>query len=103
MNWIDINVLEFIGIVGHNSYYGCQKCMAEATYYRSSRRMSFNRIAVTDVERERELRTDEGFRNRFQPEHHIGYSLIENLPIDMIRGFATSDSLHLLDLGVMKR
>lgn len=66
-------------------------------------RICFPRIAVTTRERERELRTDANFRNRYQPEHHRYYSALEELPIDMIRDIPTSDSLHLLHLGVMKR
>lgn len=65
--------------------------------------MSFPRIAITDIERERELRTDDKFRHRFQPQHHLTDSLLERLSINMIDGFPTSDSLHLLDLGLMKR
>lgn len=50
-----------------------------------------------------EKRTDTGFRNRANPEHHREYSIIEELPINMIDDFVTSDSLHLLHLGVMKK
>lgn len=91
------------GIVGHNSYFGCQKCMAEGVYFKRLNRMAFPRIAVTNLERETELRTDERFRNRFQPSHHKESSILEELPIDMIRDFVTSDALHLFDLGIMKR
>lgn len=76
--------------------------MTEGTYYNDTHRLSFHRIPITEIERQQELRTDERFRNRFQPEHHKGVSILERLPIDMINGFPTSDSLHLLDLGVMK-
>lgn len=48
-------------------------------------------------------RTDHIFRNRLQPEHHKQYSLLESLDINMVEQFPTSDPLHLLDLGVMKR
>lgn len=50
-----------------------------------------------------ELRTDLTFRNRSIPAHHREYSIIEELPIDMITDFVVSDSLHLLHLGVMKK
>lgn len=50
-----------------------------------------------------ELRTDESFRDRENPLHHKENSLIENLPIDMILDFNTSDALHLLHLGVTKK
>lgn len=92
-----------LGIVGHNSYQGCQKCMAEGVYFRSLHKMAFPRIAETDREREMELRTDERFRNRFQSQHHKEYSILEELPIDMVRDFIISDALHLFDLGIVKR
>lgn len=48
-------------------------------------------------------RTDGEFRARMQPIHHKEYSIMEQLPIDMIKGFPTSDPLHLFELGIMKR
>lgn len=77
--------------------------MTEGVYFRSFSKVSFPRIAASDREREKELRTDDGFRNRFQQQHHKEYSILEQLPIDMIRDFPVSDSLHLLDLGIMRR
>lgn len=77
--------------------------MAQGVYSRLKSKMCFPRIVVTERERDAELRTDERFRNRYQPEHHAEYSVLERLPINMILAFPTSDSLHLLDLGVMKR
>lgn len=91
------------GIVHHTSYLGCQKCMAEGVYFRKYSKIAFPRIAITDQEREKELRTDARFRSRYQPGHHKENSLIEKLPIDMVRDFVVSDSLHLLDLGIIKR
>ncbi|KAL0130398.1 hypothetical protein PUN28_002220 [Cardiocondyla obscurior] len=44
------------------------------------------------------LRTDATFRNRFDPVHHKMDTPFEKLPIDMIKSFPISDSLHLLDL-----
>lgn len=75
--------------------------MAEGVWLRS--KVCFPRIVVTAEERAEQLRTDARFRSRFQPRHHQEYSILEKLPIDMIRTFPTSDSLHLLDLGIMKR
>lgn len=88
------------GTVNFNHRHGCQKCMIQGEYFRS---MSFHRIVVTDAERYRELRTDQRFRERYQPEHHLLRSVLEDLPIDMIKAFPVSDSLHLIDLGIMKR
>lgn len=59
-------------------------------------------MSFPDLDAER--RTDESFRERKQKEHHKERpSPLEKLKIDMIFAFPTSDSLHLLDLGVMKR
>lgn len=49
------------------------------------------------------LRTDQSFRAKEEPRHHRETSIIERLPIDMIRDFVVAYSLHLLELGVMKR
>lgn len=95
--------VNFLGIVGHNAKFGCRKCMLGGTFYSSVRHMSFPRIITSDLERQTELRTNENFRNRSQPAHHLAKSELEALPIDMVKDFTTSDSLHLLDLGVMKR
>lgn len=58
--------------------------------------MSFPRIDC-------EMRTNFSFRNRSVPAHHREYSIIEELPVNMIDDFVTSDSLHLLHLGLMKK
>lgn len=93
----------YSGTVYFNHKFGCQKCMAQGEFYASAHRVSFHRIVTTEAERIRELRTDERFRNRFQREHHTGESILERLPIDMVKSFIVSDALHLLDLGLMKR
>lgn len=58
--------------------------------------MSFPRINA-------DKRTNISFRNRTNPEHHRENTILEELPIDMIDAFITSDSLHLLNLGIMKK
>lgn len=50
-----------------------------------------------------ENRSDESFRNREDLAHHREYTIIEQLPINMITDFSTSDCLHLLHLGIMKK
>lgn len=78
--------------------------MAQGIYSRALRKMSFPRIAITDDERKKELRTDAQFRDRYQPEHHHDErTILEELPINMIEAFPTSDALHLFDLGITKR
>lgn len=55
-----------------------------------------------------ELRTNANFRfpqegNEAQTNHHKEYSLMQSLPIDMVSSFSTSDPMHLLELGNMKK
>lgn len=53
-------------------------------------------------------RTDNNFR---QPDANIEaeilhikeYSILQELPIDMVKSFVVADSLHLLELGNMKK
>lgn len=97
---LNFELIFFSGTVNFNHRYGCQKCMVQGEFFN---RMSFHRIAVTNDEREREMRTDERFRQRYQPEHHVQRSVLEDLPIDMVVQIPVADSLHLIDLGVMKR
>lgn len=49
------------------------------------------------------LRTNESFRARAAENHHKMKTPLEDLPINMIDDFPISDSLHLFDLGIMKR
>ncbi|XP_048001339.1 uncharacterized protein LOC125238094 [Leguminivora glycinivorella] len=84
------------GTVGFNSYHGCMKCTVIGDFDRRGRHMSFPR---TDMP----LRNDNSFRNRLDPDHHKERSAIEDLPIDLVNDFTIADSLHLLDLGVMKK
>lgn len=90
-------------VIGHNSYYACQKCMIDGKYFPRACKVAYPRYAITDEERKTQLRTDERFRTRFHPDHHKGYSLLETLLIDMIADFPVSDALHLFDLGIQKR
>lgn len=56
-------------------------------------------------------RTNEAFRQKVDGDHHITEvgtevpipSPLESLPINMIKDFPIADSLHLIDLGIMKR
>lgn len=89
--------ITLLGIVNFNHYFGCQKCLIRGTYFNEFKVMSYPKI---DVPR----RTDENFRSREQAEHHVTRSVLEDLPeVDMVADIPTSDPLHLLDLGIMKR
>lgn len=68
------------------------KCNVVGEFDLEGRHMSFARIDIP-------VRTDISFRNRSDQDHHKMDSILENLPIDMIKDFVVADSLHLLDLG----
>lgn len=85
-----------IGVVNFNAKHGCQKCNTVGEYSHEYNRVSFPNLDAT-------RRTDDSFRKREDKDHHKEKSIFENLKIDMVLGFPSSDSLHLLDLGVMKR
>lgn len=85
-----------LGTVLFNHRNGCQQCETFGVYSKEFHSMSF---PILDSKR----RTNQSFRDRTQPQHHKIRSVIEDLPIDMIASFPTSDPLHLLELGVMRK
>lgn len=85
-----------IGVVSFNAKHGCQKCTTIGVHC-----STYNRVSFPNCDAAR--RTDDSFRKRIDKDHHKERSLLENLKIDMIAAFPTSDSLHLLDLGITKR
>lgn len=81
-------------IKGHSGYFSCSKCMVEGDVIDGY---------VCYVDRNFNLRTDDSFRQRSQIEHHIGSSVLENLPnFNMIENVPL-DYMHLICLGVVKR
>lgn len=79
-----------------NHTFGCQKCLVKGKYSKTAKRTYFEHIGC-------ELRTDSNFRTQSQESHHKVISKLQELPIDMIKSFVTSDPLHLFELGVMKK
>lgn len=80
---------------GHSGYYSCTKCEAKGEYH-------FNRVCFPYLEISN-IRTDEKFRSKSQPDHHTGTSILELLPnTDMVYDFP-SDPMHLLFLGEVKK
>lgn len=90
-------------MVYFNHRYGCAKCFGVGIYDINKHRTYFSDFNQS-------IRTDVSFRNRLQPIHHREKSILEDLTktdgsplIDMVKQFPTSDPLHLLHQGVMKR
>uniref|UniRef100_A0A1B0DGN6 Transposase domain-containing protein n=1 Tax=Phlebotomus papatasi TaxID=29031 RepID=A0A1B0DGN6_PHLPP len=84
------------GVSNYNHHSGCTKYKTEGEYFHEGRHMSFYNINAAK-------RTDDGFRKQIDRIHHKEKSPLEKLPIDMISQFSVADSLHLLDLGVVRK
>lgn len=81
-------------VKGHTGYFGCDKCEIEGSHTNS--RMSFP--TQTSLPR-----TDARFRNKINPEHHTGTTILETIPdLDMIEHFPC-EYMHLVALGVVKK
>jgi len=80
-------------IKSHTGYYGCGKCSAKGKHLE-------NRVVL--LKSDAELRTDTSFRSKIQPQHHTGFSILEKLPVDMVRGFPY-EYMHLILLGVTRK
>lgn len=82
-----------LNIKHHSGYSGCTKCICEGDYI--ERRVVFLSLNSNS-------RTDESFRNRSDPDHHRGSTILESLEIDLIKQIPL-DYMHLVLLGVTKR
>lgn len=98
-----ILIVFLAGCAYYNSKIGCQKCYIVGVYSQSKRRVYFADFNAPK-------RTDEDFRSRKMPDYHKEKSALEDLTridgkplLDMIQDFPTSDPLHLLEEGAMKR
>lgn len=88
--------LYFTGVCNFNGKHGCLKCVTVGEYSHTSHTVVFSTTKSAD-------RTDDGFRNKIYGAHHKSESPLLQLPIDMVKNFPVGDSLHLIDLGIMKR
>ncbi|RVE41953.1 hypothetical protein evm_013393 [Chilo suppressalis] len=87
------------GVCNFNSRHGCLKC----TTVRILGEYSHQYHTVVFPNSRCPKRTNEEFRNNKYRDHLKSDTPLLKLPIDMIEDFPISDSLHLIDLGVMKR
>jgi len=79
---------------GHSGYYSCPKCTIAGDMYHH---------VMCFIETDCTKRTDISFRNQEQSEHHVGASILLNLPnFDMINNVPI-DYMHALLLGTCKR
>lgn len=72
----------------HIGFFSCTKCMQKGKYIKG--RVCFPKINY-------KKRTNENFRDKVQPEHHLGKSVLENIPsVDMIE---LSSCIHAFSMS----
>lgn len=76
----------------HNSYFGCEKCVQEGVW--KNNKMTFPEFSSS-------LRTDIGFSNKSQDEHHKGDTPFAELNIGLISQIPL-DYMHLVCLGATR-
>lgn len=81
-------------VKSHSAYFSCTKCSLEGDF-------CCNTLCFQDLVFRK--RSNESFRNKEQPEHHTGNTVLENLPnFNMINNIPI-DYMHCILLGVVKR
>lgn len=81
---------------GHTGYCSCERCCVKG-------KMFMRRVIFNDVNCKK--RTDESFRNKEDPQHHLPNQdspLLKIAGVDMVNHFIL-DSMHLVCLGVLKK
>ncbi|XP_049703545.2 uncharacterized protein LOC110377675 [Helicoverpa armigera] len=84
------------GVCNFNGMHGCLKCTTVGEYSHRSHTVFFSSRKFPD-------RNNEDFRAKKYGAHHKADSPLLELPIDMVQDIPVGDSLHLIDLGIMKR
>lgn len=84
-----------LSVKSHSGYFSCTKCNQEGE-------MINNVICFIETEN-LVKRTNESFRNKVHPEHHIGETLLINIPSFDIIDNVPLDYMHNLLLGGTKR
>ena len=85
------------GAKSFSGYYGCDKCETRGTYLHRYQKITFPEIKNPI------LRTNESFRTKTNPEHHIATTPFIDIPnFDMINAFPIY-YMHQVLLGVQRR
>jgi hypothetical protein len=82
-----------LNVKGHTGYFGCGKCTQEGSSHK--RRVVFSASRGN-------LRTDSGFRELAQEEHHLGGTIFSELPINLVTQ-VPFEYMHLVCLGVTRK
>lgn len=80
--------------ISYNGFFSCSKCVQKGKYVKG--RVCFPKTNC-------KKRTNENFCNKIQRKHHVGNSILENIPgINMVSSFPL-EYMHLVCLGVVKK
>lgn len=83
-----------LSIKGHSAYHSCTKCWQEGDYIQD--RVCFPEVMFTK-------RTSHEFMNQSDSDHHVGTTVLSDIPnIDLIKDIPL-DYMHLVCLGVVKK
>ncbi|KAK5649471.1 hypothetical protein RI129_000500 [Pyrocoelia pectoralis] len=82
-------------IKGHNGRHSCTKCTCEGD-------MVDNVLCFLDIHN-LQKRTDDAFRKQLDEDHHVGTSVLTELPNFNLVDDVVLDYMHQICLGVMKR
>jgi hypothetical protein len=84
-------------VLGHAGKLSCFRCNISGFYSKTHQKTYF-------PTKSGEIRTENDFRNRTQPGHHIGYSILEEIPpFFKLTVNIPYDFMHLILLGVLKK
>lgn len=79
---------------GHTGYFSCPKCTIEGDFV--ANRMCFPNFNY-------QARTNDSFSNQIQEEHHLGRSILLNIPHFGIVSHIPLDYMHMICIGVAKK
>lgn len=80
-------------VKNHKGYYGCSKCVVKGKYIE-------NRVVY--LKTTANLRTNQTFREKLNPKHHLGDCPLETLPINLVDDIPY-EYMHLVGLGVTRK
>ncbi|XP_039313132.1 uncharacterized protein LOC120359508 [Solenopsis invicta] len=83
-----------LNVKGHCGYYSCTKCHVKGKY-------AHRRVYM--LNNHEQLRNDFEFKNKTDPNYHLGHSILTDIPDFDIVNQIPLEYMHLICLGVMRK
>lgn len=83
-----------LSVKGHCAYYSCTKCHIKGEY-------AHRRVYMLNSHEQ--LRNDVEFKNKTDPNYHLGHSILTDIPNFDIVNQIPLEYMHLICLGVMRK